>query len=68
MKNKDIFDYDPRCIMSSGLMVYDIIMDHIKKINHHISLLKNMIGFLTQIDTDMIYIFMSSLFPIKILE
>ena len=32
MKNKDIRDYDTRCIMSSGLMVDDIIMDHIKKI------------------------------------
>ena len=30
MKNKDICDYDPRCIMSSGFMVDDIIMDHIK--------------------------------------
>ena len=32
MKNKDICDYDPRCIMSSGLMVDDIIMDNIKRI------------------------------------
>ena len=30
MKNKDICDYDPRCIMSSGLMFDYIIMDHIK--------------------------------------
>ena len=32
MKNKDICDYDPRCIMPSGLMVNDIIMNHIKRI------------------------------------
>ena len=32
MKDKDICDYDPRCIMSSGLMFDDIIMDHIKRI------------------------------------
>ena len=29
MKNKDLCDNDPRCIMSCGLMVDDIIMDHI---------------------------------------
>ena len=61
MKNKDICDYDPRCIISSGLMVDDIIMDHIKKSNHHISLLNNMIVCFTQIDTDMIYIHRGSL-------
>ena len=30
MKQKNICDYDPRCIMSSGLMFDDIIMDIIK--------------------------------------
>ena len=30
MKQKDICDYDPRCIMSSGLMFDDIIMGIIK--------------------------------------
>ena len=37
MKNKDICDYDPRCIMSSGLMFDDIIMGHIKRnvLSHH---------------------------------
>ena len=30
MKNKGICYYDPRCIMSSGLMFDDIIMDHMK--------------------------------------
>ena len=28
MKNGDIWDYDPRCIMSSGLIFDDIIMDN----------------------------------------
>ena len=32
MKNNDICDYDPRCIISIGLMFYYIIMDHIKRI------------------------------------
>ena len=32
MKNKDICDYDPGCIMSSGLMFDNIIMDNIKLI------------------------------------
>ena len=31
MKQKDICDYDPRCIMSSGLMFDDIIMGTIKR-------------------------------------
>ena len=31
MKNKDIFDYDLRCIMSSGLMFDDIIIGHINR-------------------------------------
>ena len=31
MKNKDLCDYDHRCIMSCGFMVDDIIMDHIKR-------------------------------------
>ena len=26
MKQKDLYDYDPRCIMSNGLMFYEIIM------------------------------------------
>ena len=30
-KNKDLCDYDPRCIMSSGLMFGDIIMGIIRK-------------------------------------
>ena len=31
IENKDICGYDFRCIMSSGLMFYDIIMYHIKR-------------------------------------
>ena len=31
MKNKDIYNYDPRCIISSSLMLDEIIMDHIKR-------------------------------------
>ena len=31
MKQKDLCDYDPRCIMSSGLMFDGIIMDIISK-------------------------------------
>ena len=31
MKQKDLCDYDPRCIMSSGLMFDDIIMGTIKR-------------------------------------
>ena len=31
MKNKDLCDYDPRCIISSGLMFDDIIMGTIKR-------------------------------------
>ena len=37
MKNKDICDYDPRCIISSGLIFDYIIMVHIKRnvLSHH---------------------------------
>ena len=36
MKQKDLCDHDPRCIMSSGLMFDDIIIDIIrnKKLAH----------------------------------
>ena len=38
LKQKDICDYDPRCIMSRGLMFDDIIMNIIRnnKLAHHI--------------------------------
>ena len=61
MKNKDICDYDPRCIMSSGLMVDDIIMDHIKRIQSSHKYTEEHNCFFTQIDTDMIYIYRGSL-------
>ena len=36
MKNKDLCDHDPRCIMSCGLMVDDIIMyNNIEKLNKY---------------------------------
>ena len=61
MKNKDICDYDSICIMSSGFMVDDIIMDHIKKIQSpHKSTEEHDCVFI-QIDTDMIYIYRGSL-------
>ena len=46
MKNKDLCDHDPRCIMSCGLMVDDTITDHIKRANHHKGINKDMIVFL----------------------
>ena len=61
MRNRDICAYDPRCILSSGLMVDDIIMDHIKIIqSSHKSTEEHDFVF-TQIDTDMIYIYRGSL-------
>ena len=37
MKNKDLCDYDPRCIMSCGLIFDYIIMGTIKRnvLSHH---------------------------------
>ena len=37
MKNKDLCDYDPICIMSSDLMFDDIIMGKVKRnvLSHH---------------------------------
>ena len=56
MKNKDIRDNDPRCIISSGLMVDDIIMDHIKRNQSSHQYTEEHDCVFTQIDTDMIYI------------
>ena len=61
MKNKDICDYDPRCIMSSGLMFDDIIMDHIKIIQSSHNYPEEHDCVFTQIDTDMTYIYRGSL-------
>ena len=55
MENKDICNNDPRYIISSGLMVDDIIIDHIKRTQS----LHDCV--FTQIDTDMIYIYRGSL-------
>ena len=60
-KNKDICDYDPRCIMSSGLMFDDIIMDNIKRIvSSHNHTAEHDCVF-TQIVSDIIYIYRRSL-------
>ena len=56
MKNKDIFDYDPRCITSSGMIFDDIIMDHIKiNVSSHTLTAENDCV-LTQIVSHIIYI------------
>ena len=60
MKNKDICDYDPRCIMSSALIFDDIIMGHIKinVLSHHTA--ENDCVF-THIVSNIIYIYRGSL-------
>ena len=60
MKTKDICDYDPRCIMFSGLMFYDIIMGTINKnvLSHHTAETDCVF---TQIVSHIIYIYMGSL-------
>ena len=55
MKNKDICDYDPICITSSGLMFDDIIMDNIKRIQSSHNYTEEHDCVFTPIDTDMIY-------------
>ena len=60
-EKKDICDYDLRCIMSSGLMVDDIIMDHIKIIQSSHNYTEEHDCVFTHIDTDMIYIYRGSL-------
>ena len=61
IKNKDICDNDPRCIMSSVLMVDDIITDHIKTTQSSKEYTEEHDCVFTQIDTDMIYIYRGSL-------
>ena len=61
MKNKDICDYDPICIISSGLMFDDIIMDRIKIIQSSQNYTEEHDCVFTQIDNDMIYIYRGSL-------
>ena len=57
MKNKDICDYNPICIMSSGLMVDDIIRDHIKRIQSSHNYTEEHDCFFTQFDTALQYFY-----------
>ena len=63
MKNKDLCDYDPRCIMSSGLIFDDIIMGTIKRnlLSHHTAETDCVF---TQIFSHIIYIYTGSHFNI----
>ena len=61
MKNKDICDNYPRCIVSSGLMVDVIIMDHIKRSQSSQKYTEEHDYVFTQMDTNMIYIYRGSL-------
>ena len=61
MKNKDICDNDLRCIMSYGLMVDEIIMDHIKRTQSSHEYKQGHYCVFTQMDTNMIYIYRGSL-------
>ena len=61
MKNKDICDYDPICIISSGLMFDEIIMYHIKIIQSSNNYNEEHDCVFTRIDTNMIYIYSGSL-------
>ena len=56
MKNKDLCDNDPRFIISCGLMVDDIIMDHKKRTQSSQEYKKGHDCVFTQMDTDIIYI------------
>ena len=60
LKQKDLYDYDPRCIMSSGLMIDDIIMNIIrnKKLSHPTE--ENDCLF-THIENNIIYMYRGSL-------
>ena len=60
MKHKDLCDYDPRCIMSSGLMFDDIIMGTIKRnvLSNHTAETDFVF---TQIYSNIIYVYRGSL-------
>ena len=60
MRQKDICDYDPRCIMYSGLIFYDIIMYIIRNNKLAYSTEENDCLF-TQIKNNIIYMYMGSL-------
>ena len=61
MKNKDLCDHYSRCIMSCGLMVDDIIMDHIERTQSSQGYKQGHDCVFTQMDTDMIYIYRGTL-------
>ena len=61
MKDKDICDNDPRCIVSSGLMVDDIIMDHMKRTQSSHKYTEEHDYVFTHMYTDVIYIYRGSL-------
>ena len=61
MKNKDLCYHDPRCIMSCGFMVDEIIMDHIKITESSKGFKQGHDCFFTQMDIDMIYIYRGTL-------
>ena len=60
MKQRDICDYDPRCIISSGLMFDDIIMGIIRN-NEFPHPTEEKDFLFTQIDNNIIYMYMGSL-------
>ena len=57
MKNKDLCDHDPRCIMSCGLMFDDIIMDYMKRAQSSKRIKQGYDFVFTHMDTDIIYIY-----------
>ena len=60
MKQKDLCEYDPRCSISSGLMVYDIIMGIIRHNEFpHPTEEKDCV--FIQIDNNIIYMYRGSL-------
>ena len=61
MKNKDLCDHDPRCIMSCGLMCDDIIMDFIKRTESSKKLKQGYDFVFSQMDTDTVYIYSGTL-------
>ena len=61
MKNKDLCDNDPRCIMSCGLMFDDIIMDYMKRTQSSKKYKQEYDFVFTQMNTDIIYIYRGTL-------
>ena len=61
MKNKDLCDHDPRCIMSCGLMCDDIIRGYIKRTKSSKKPKQGYDFVFSQMDTDTVYIYSGSL-------